>query len=430
MQRPPAATLPASQLEPVRGGEVRRAASDGLLLSPPLSVPSSPACSSADGTKESMPLLVLPVAHPGDTSSPSKRLSATGADGVCSSSVARRTCDESSAHAAGALPGVLLALVATRCIEPLNEPSVAPVVERRTSGVDWDFFLMLEGSGGEDGEKAQDERNPTVHRKKLLEQLQTLRLVCRAWRDAIVGSDLVVTLYLNRCGFESKCWWPPAAMGHVSKASQFIKTAPLPDDFALRFAGLRRLTLANLRMRFVPEQLRGLAHLEQLNLSGNTLECLPQWFGTLPLLELQLGDPWTGGWADGSPSRHMLCSLGEWLTNAGECALPHTLRHLSLADIKALDRLPKAVRRMEALESLDIHCTTCSIKDDDYLTQLPLKELVLLCVALMLSVAPRAAGSIDPRCFLCRGLTALLLRSAVAATPRPPRPTCPIGLLV
>jgi hypothetical protein len=33
---------------------------------------------------------------------------------------------------------------------------------------------------------------------------------------------------------------------------------------------------------------------------------------------------------------------------------------------------------MEMLESLDIHCTACSIENDDYLTQFQLRELVLL----------------------------------------------------
>jgi hypothetical protein len=277
-----------------------------------------------------------------------------------------------------ALPAPLLASVAGWCLAPLNEPSPAPVVERRIAMVDWDLFLMAEGSGGEDGEEADSARNPNVHRNALLEQLRRMRLVCRSWRDAI-GSELVSTLYLNRCTLESKCWWPSSAMGRVTKPSQFIKTAPLPGDFATRFAGLRRLTLANLRMKFVPEQLQGLP-LTQLNLSGNTLERLPDWFGSLPLRQLQLGDPWTGSWADGSPSRRMLHSLGEWLSTADERALPHTLQHLSLADTKGLTQLPKAVRQMKLLESLDIHCTTCSIENDDYLTGFPLRELVLLCV--------------------------------------------------
>ena len=325
---------------------------DAALFSPPLSVPSSP---NEGSCEERMPLLELGQAH------------------ACQ----KKTRRGALAAKMFSLPDPLVACVAGWCLAPLNNPSPAPIVERRMAGVDWDFFLMLEGSSGEDGDDAAAARNPNVHRKALLEQLCTLRLVCRSWRDAI-GSELVLTLYLNRCSLESKCWWPTAAMGRVTKASQFIKTAPLPNDFASRFTGLQGLTLANLRMKFVPEQLEGLP-LTQLNLSGNTLERLPEWFGSLPLRELQLGDPWTGSWADDvSPSRSMLRSLGEWLNAADENALPHTLQHLSLADIKGLTQLPKAVRRMEMLESLDIHCTACSIENDDYLTQFQLRELVLL----------------------------------------------------
>ncbi len=329
------------------------------MFSPPLSAPSSP--DEPGPGCEAMPRLELgPPAH---KCKKKDSLREAGGWGAVSAEVF-------------ALPDPLLAAVAGWCLAALNEPTAAPVVERRTAMVDWDLFLMAEGSGGEDGEEADSARNPNVHRKALLAQLRTLRLVCRSWRDAI-SSELVLTLYLNRCTLESKCWWPSSAMGRVTKASQFIKTAPLPRDFATRFAGLRRLTLANLRMKFVPEQLQGLP-LTQLNLSGNTLERLPHWFGSLPLRELQLGDPWTGSWE--SPSRHMLRSLGEWLNTADERALPHTLRHLSLGDTKGLTQLPKAVRRMELLESLDIHCTTCSIQNDDYLTGFPLRELVLMCV--------------------------------------------------
>jgi Leucine-rich repeat (LRR) protein len=133
-------------------------------------------------------------------------------------------------------------------------------------------------------------------------------------------------------------------------------------------------------MLHVPEPLRSLGQLQQLNLSGNLLENLPAWFGTaFALLELQLGDPWTGGWNEHSPAHSRLCLLGEWLSSeADENALPHTLHHLALSDIKSLTSLPRSVRHMRQLESLDIHSTECSINGEAYLAVLPLRQLVLL----------------------------------------------------
>ena len=341
-------------------GVVQLSAKDTMMLSPPSSVPSSPGESCIDD----IPALDLPAAHSASASPGRKRFSADA-----ESFTTER--DTACPAAASALHGALLGCIAQRCLGPLNEPSIAPVCERRAAAIDYDWFMSIDGEGGEVSKTS----NPTTHRAALFQQLRALRLVCRAWRDAI-GSELVTTLYLNRCSHASKCWWPASAMGHVTRPSEFIKTAPLPADFAARFSGLRRLTLANLRMKHVPEQLAVL-QLEQLSLSGNTLAELPQWFGSLPLLELQLGDPWTAGFEE-SAANQVLCLLGEWLTEANEHALPHTLVHLSLADIKALTRLPKAVRRMTNLESLDLHNTPCSIKDAEYLTTLPLKALVLL----------------------------------------------------
>ena len=324
---------------------------DESAQSPPLAAPTEPG-------RESPPALALPAPR----GSPKTKRVFIG--------------DASAPAAAASLPGVLLACVAQACLAPLNAIDAAlPVVSvRRAASIDYDFFLAAEP-----GAIAEEEgRGPDVHRRALLGCLATLRRVCRAWRDAIASGELVRTLYLNRLSHDSKCWWPARTMGHLKRAGEYIRTVPLPRDFGTRFSQLRRLSLANLRMQHLPSQLSAMLQLQELNLSGNTLQSLPPWFGTLRLLELQLGDPWTGGWADESPAHEQLCRLGRWLCAADADALPHTLRHLSLADIRALAHLPAAVRHMTNLSSLDLHATSCSIADAEYLTALPLKNVVLL----------------------------------------------------
>jgi hypothetical protein len=159
------------------------------------------------------------------------------------------------------LPGALLATVARQLIAALRRDEggsstpVPAVVDRSvTSSVDWDYQP-----------ERPEEAAMGVWGRRAIRELCRLRRVARAWRSAIRYS-LLDELHLNRQNHASRCWWPPRLMGHLSRASQMIRTAPLPPDFGARFAGLRALTLANLRMRLVPPELRTLSRLEKLNL--------------------------------------------------------------------------------------------------------------------------------------------------------------------
>eukprot|EP01048_Picozoa_sp_COSAG05_P014595 COSAG05_NODE_1670_length_4305_cov_5.168093_1_plen_814_part_00 len=351
-----------------------------LTLSPPCSAVLGP----EDAPAGAPPPLSLPTTHLLRNGHSERRLSECLRNGHSE----RRLCVQADTPTIGMLPVALISSIASFLI--VSASTAAPVlrrvgmgvadfvpaaldtvVDRTSASVDWDFF-EANGLGGH--------TRPDGYQRRVLKQVRALRLVCSAWRDAI-DYALVDVLLLNRASDTAPCWWPKRAGGRPTRAGEFIRTAPLPPDFGARFCGLRGLSLANLRMLFVPEALQQLTQLTQLNLSGNLLEELPPWFGhAFRLLELQLGDPWTGAWSTDSPAHSHLCRLGKWLSGAApEDALPHTLRHLSLSDVKALTCLPKCVRHMRNLESLDLHSTECSIENDVYLAKLPgLKELVLL----------------------------------------------------
>ena len=169
--------------------------------------------------------------------------------------------------------------------------------------------------------------NPT-HLRQQLAVIQTLRLVCRAWRTAVQYSSLR-DLYLGEL---------PALVPRLDTVA-----------FGRQFAGVVEMHLDSLGLSEVPCAIVHMPCLKKLSLARNPLNCLPQWFSTLPLQVLNLS-----GYRRHYKGLGLLYSgkLSNWL--AGPAAsLPPSLKRLHLHD-QPIRSIPECFRSLQQLHSLDL----------------------------------------------------------------------------
>jgi Leucine-rich repeat (LRR) protein len=140
-------------------------------------------------------------------------------------------------------------------------------------------------------------------------------------------------LHLDQTGLEEiPANFQPAAIGHLSLARNQIAT--IPDKLFANGSSLRILRLQQNRLKVLPSSLACLIGLEELDLSYNELENLPEELGQLKRLEVVH--------LQGNRLRALPRSLGQ-LT---------ALRQLTIHG-NQLTTLPDSIGQLAALESLD-----------------------------------------------------------------------------
>jgi hypothetical protein len=214
--------------------------------------------------------------------------------------------------------------------------------------------------------------NVAAYRTKLLGAVQSMRLVCKCWRDSVTYDPIdslqlqstVPRKYLERCrGITVAVEQEQDELGRL-RPKKAARALVLPDRFQQRFSSVKVLNLSGVvSLPTLPDQIRGMAALRVLVMEDIYMGAMPQWFSELRLTHLRIS--W---YSIAEPSDHEMIHQRQedffsWLTNEAT-RLPITLTHLKLRQRWRqwnedehpfeLQQLPPCIRYLTELQSLSM----------------------------------------------------------------------------